>query len=169
MWELDYKDSWVPKNWCFWTGAGEDSWDSDCKEIQTVNTKGTQSWYSLEGLLLKLKLPILWPPDKRTDYFEKTLMLGKIEGWRRRKIAGGEEMTEDKDGWMASLTRWTWVWASSGSWWWTGKPGVLQSMGSQRIRHTWASEMNWTELNYGLINQMNGPILEQIWEILYLD
>ena len=66
----------------------------------------------------------------RTDSLDKALMLGKIEGrgW---------------DGWMASLTRWTWVWVSSGSWWWTGKPGLLQSMGSQGVGHDWATELNW--------------------------
>ena len=60
----------------------------------------------------------------------------------------GDDMVGRRwDGWMASLTPWTWVWASSGSWWWTGKPGVLQSMGSQRVGHDWATELNWTELN----------------------
>ena len=68
--------------------------------------------------------------------FEKTLMLGKIEGGRRRDNRGW-------DGWMASLTQWTWVWVNSGSWWWTGRPGMLQSMGSQRVRHDWVTELNW--------------------------
>ena len=66
-----------------------------------------------------------------------SLMLRKIEGGRRRKDRGW-------DGWMASLTWWTWVWVGSGSWWWTGKPGVLQSMGSQRAGDYWAIELNWT-------------------------
>ena len=92
--------------------------------------------YPLEGLMLKLK-PNTLAPDVKSwlIWKEKTLMLGKIEGRRRR---------DDRrwDGWMASPTRWTWVWASSGSWWWTGRPGVLQSMGSQRVRHNWATELN---------------------------
>ena len=92
--------------------------------------------YSLEGLMLKLKLQIFDHLMWRTDSLEKTLMLGKIEGWRRR----GQQRW---DGWMASLTQWTWVWLSSGSWWWTGKPGVLQFMGLQRVRHDWATELNW--------------------------
>ena len=96
--------------------------------------------YSLEGLMLKLKLQYFGHLMWRADSFEKTLMLGKIEGRRRR----GQQRW---DGWMASPTRWTWVWASSGSWWWTGRPGVLQSMGSQRVRHDWATELNWAELN----------------------
>ena len=87
---------------------------------------------SLEGLMLKLKLQYFGHLMRRTDSLEKTLMLGKIEGRRKRGW----------DGWMASLTWWTWVLASSGCWWWTGKPGALQSMGSQS--RTWLSD--WTEL-----------------------
>ena len=70
------------------------------------------------------------------DSLEKTLMLGKIEGRRRREDRGW-------DGWMASQTWWTWVWVNSGSWWWTGRPGVLRFMGSQRVGHDWATELNW--------------------------
>ena len=95
--------------------------------------------YSLEGLMLKLKLRFFGHLMRRADSLEKTLMLGKIEGGRRR---GWQRMKC----WMASLTRWAWVWTSSWSWWWTGKPGVLQSMGSQRVRHTCATELNGTEL-----------------------
>ena len=90
--------------------------------------------YSLEGLMLKLKLWYFGHLIQRTDSLEKTLMLGKIEGGRRRGW----------DGWMASPTRWTWVWASSRNWWWTGKSGMLQSMESQRVRYDWATELNWT-------------------------
>ena len=88
---------------------------------------------SLEGLMLKLKLQYFGHLMQRTDSFERTLMLGKIEGRRRRGW----------DGWMASLTQWTWVWVDFGSWWWTGRPGVLQFMGSQRVGHNWATELNW--------------------------
>ena len=78
----------------------------------------------------------------RTGSLEKTLMLGKIEG-RRRK--GRQRMR-----WLDGITDrgWTWVWASSRSWWWTGKPGVLQSTGSQRVRHNWVTELNWAEDAY---------------------
>ena len=89
--------------------------------------------YSLERLMLKLKLQYFGHLIGRANSLEKTLMLGKIEGRRRGDDWGW-------DGWMASLTRWTWVWASSGWWWRTGKPGVLQSMGSQRVRHDWMTE-----------------------------
>ena len=92
--------------------------------------------YSLEGQMLMLKLQFFGPLMQITDSLEKTLVLGKIEGRRRRDDRGW-------DGWMASLTRWTWVWVSSGSWLWTGKPGVLQSMGSQRVGLDWATELNW--------------------------
>ena len=95
--------------------------------------------YSLEGLMLKLKLQYFGHPMQRADSFEKTLMMGKIESRRRR----GRQR-------MASLTQWTWVWVSSGSWWWTGRPGMLQSMGSQRVRHDWATELNWTETAFCL-------------------
>ena len=94
--------------------------------------------YSLEGLMLKLQY--FGHLMQRVDSLEKTLMLGKTEGRRRRGRAN-----RGWDGWIASLTQWTWVWASSGSWWWTGRPGVLQFMGSQRVGHDWATELNWTE------------------------
>ena len=91
--------------------------------------------YSLEGLMLKLKLQnfghLMW----RTDSFEKTLMLGKIKGGRRRGW----------DGCMASPTQWTWVWVNSRCWWWTGRHDVLLSMGLQRVGHDWATELNWSE------------------------
>ena len=92
---------------------------------------------SLVGLLLKLKLQYFGHLMRRANSFEKTLMLGKIEG-------GGEGDNRGWDGWMASPTQWTWVWVNSGSWWWTGRPGVLRFMGSQRVRHDWATELNWT-------------------------
>ena len=90
--------------------------------------------YSLEGLMLKLKLQYFGYLMQRTDSLEKTWMLGRIEGRRRRGDRGW-------DGWMASPTLWTWVWVSFGSLWWTGKPGMLQSMGLQRVRHDWATEV----------------------------
>ena len=91
---------------------------------------------SLEGLMLKLKLQYFGHLMQGADSFEKTLMLGKIDGGRRGHDRGW-------DGWMASPTQWTWVWVDSGSWWWTGRPGVLQFMGLQRVGHDWATELNW--------------------------
>ena len=93
--------------------------------------------YSLEGLRLKLKLQCFGHLMGRADSFEKTLMLGKIEGGRRRGL-------QRWDGWRASSIWWTWVWASSESWWWTGRPGMLQFLGLQRVGHDWATQLNWT-------------------------
>ena len=91
---------------------------------------------SLEGLMLRLKLQYFGHLMWRTDLFEKTLMLGKIEGGRRR--------VRQRMRWLdGMLTWWTWVWVGSKSWWWTGRPGMLQSMGSQRVGHNWATELNW--------------------------
>ena len=95
---------------------------------------------SLEGLMLKLKLQYFGHLIQRADSLEKTLILGKIEGRKRKGQQGW-------DGWMASPTQWTWVWVNSGSWWWTGRPGMLWFMGSQRVGHDWATELNWTEHN----------------------
>ena len=91
---------------------------------------------SLEGLMLKLKLQYFGHLMQRVDSLEKTPILGGTGGRRRGDDRGW-------DGWMASLTQWTWVWASSGSWWWTGRPSVLHSMGLERVRHDWVSELNW--------------------------
>ena len=115
MWELDYKETWVLKNWCFWTVVLEKTLESplDCKDIQTILKeilKEINPEYPLEGLMLKLQLQYFSPLMWRTDSFEKTPMMGKIEG-------RGEGDDRGWDGWMASLTQWTWVWVSSGSWW----------------------------------------------------
>ena len=125
------------KNWCFWTVVLEKTLGSplDYKEIEPVNPKGNQSWIFIGLTDAKAETPILWQPDVKNWLIEKTLMLGTIGGGRRRGW----------DGWMASLTQWTWVWVSSASWWWTGRPGVLQSMGLQRVGHDWVTELNWPE------------------------
>ena len=145
MWELDYEEGWAPKNWCFWTVVLEKTLESplDCKEIQQIHSKGDQSWVSLEGMMLKLKVQYFGHFMRRVDSLEKTLMLKGLG-------AGGEGDNRGWDGWMASPTRWTRVWENSRSWWWTGRPGVLQFLGSQRIGHNWATELNWSELN-GLV------------------
>ena len=138
MWELDCEESWALKNWCFWTVVLEKTLESplDCKEIQQVHPKEDQSWVSLEGLILKLKLQYFGYLMQRAVLFEKTLMLGKVEGRSRRDDRGW-------DCWMTSPTWWTWVWVDSGSWWWTGRSGMLQSIWSQRVGQHWATELNW--------------------------
>ena len=93
--------------------------------------------YSLEGLMLKLKLQYFSYLMRRTETHLKRPWC-----WERRK-AEGEGDDRGWDGWMASLTQWTWVWVNSGSCWWTGRPGMLQFMGSQRVGHDWATELNW--------------------------
>ena len=140
MWELDYKESWVPYNWCFWTVVLEKTLESPlhCKEIQPVHPKGDQSWVFTGRTDAEAETPILWPPDVKSWLIWKHPDAGK--DWRR-----GEGDKIGWDGWMASPTQWRWVWVNSGSSWWTGRPGVLQSMGSQRVGHDWATELNRTE------------------------
>ena len=92
--------------------------------------------YSLEGLMLKVKLQYFGYLMWRSDSLEKTLVLGKIEG---RRVGDDRRW----DGWMASPTRWPWVWASFRRCWWTGQPAMLQFMGSQRVGHNWTTELNW--------------------------
>ena len=112
----------------------------DCKEIKPVSPKGNQSWIFIGRTDVEAEAPILWPPDAKNWFIGKDPHAGK--DWRQE-----EKGTTGWDRWMASLTRWTWVWASSGSWWWTGKTGMLQSMGSQRVGHDWATELtNWLPL-----------------------
>ena len=111
--------------------------------------------YSLEGLRLKLKFQYFGHQMWRTDSLEKTLMLGKIEGGRRR---GWQRIT-----WLHGITdSMTWVWASSKSWWWTGKPGMLQSTGSQRVGHDWATELTDAIFIYWRVNTIKMSILPKL-------
>ena len=139
--ELDHKESWAPKNGYFWTVLLEKTLDSplDCKEIQPVNPKGNQAWILIRRTDAEAEAPVLWPPDA------KNWLIGKRPWCWERLKAGEEGNNRVWDGWMASLTQWTWVWVNSGSWWWTGKPGLLQSIGLWRVRHSWATELNWAE------------------------
>ena len=140
MWELDYKDSWAQKNWCFWTVVLEKTFKSplDCNEIQPVRPKGKlavivhwKDWcWSLNANIL-------------ATWWEELTHLKTPWCWESLKAGEGDD--GGWDGLMASLTQWTWVWVNSWSWWWTGRPGVLQSMGSERVRHDWVTELNWTE------------------------
>ena len=86
-----------------------------------------------------------WNYNTLATWWEELTHLKRPWCWERLK-AGGEGDDRGWDGWMASLTRWTWVWVNSGSWWWTGRPGMLWFKGSQKVRHDWATELNWTEL-----------------------
>ena len=163
MWKLDYKESRAPKNWCFWTVVLEKTLESplDCKEIQLVHPKGNQSWILIGRTDVEAETLILWPPDAKNwlvwkdpdagkDWFWSQKWCKELTHWKSpwcwgRLKAGGEGDNRGWDGWMASLTQWTWVWVNSGSWWWTGKPGVLQSTGSQGVRQDWGTQLNWTD------------------------
>ena len=125
MWELDHKEGWVSKNWCFLTVVLEKTQKSlsDCKEIQQVHLKGDQFWILLEGLMLKVKFAY---------WCEEPTHWKRLWCWERLR-EGGKGDDRGWDGWMASLTQWTWVWASSGRWWRTGRPGGLQSLGLHRV------------------------------------
>ena len=121
--------------WC-WRRLLRDPWT--CKEIQPFNPTGNQPWILIGSTDAETEAPIPWPlVAKNWLTLEKTLMLVEIEGRREGDDRGW-------DGWIASLTWWTWVLASSRSWWWTGKPVMLQSMESQRVGHDWTTELNRT-------------------------
>ena len=178
MWELDYKESWAPKNWCFWTVVlstkvhlvkamvfpvvmnGYESWTIKKAEYWRIDAFELWYWrrllrvpwtarrsnqsilkevspeYSLEGLMLKLKLQYL------ATWCEELTHLKRPWCWERLR-AGGEGDNRGWDGWMASPTQWTWVWVNSRSWWWTGRTGMLQSQGRKESDTT--ERLNWTD------------------------
>ena len=135
MWELYHKEGWALKNWCFRIVVLEKTLESplESKEIKSVNPLGNQPRIFIGRTDSEAEAPILWPHDANNRLFGKD--------WCWEGLTAGEE-GRDKgwDGWMASLTQWTWVWANSGRWWRTGKPGLLQYTGSQRVRHDLANE-----------------------------
>ena len=126
MWELDCEESWAPKNWCFWTVVLEKTLERplEYKEIRPVHPKGDQSWVFIGRTDVEAETPILWPPDV------KSWLRKRSRCWERLG-AGGERDDRGWDGWMVSPTRCSWVWVDFGSWWWTGRPGVLWFMGLQ--------------------------------------
>ena len=138
MWELDYKESWLPKNWCFWTVVLKKTLESplDFKEIQPVHPKGDQSWVFTGRTDVEAETPILWPPDVKSRLIWKDPDAGKVR-------AGGEGDDRGWDSWMASLTQWRWVWVNSGSWWWTGRSGCCGPWGRKESDTT--ERLNWTD------------------------
>ena len=139
-------ESWtVKKSECWRTDAFELWYWIRCLRVPWTARRSNQSILkeispgcSFEGLMLKPKLQNFGHLMQRADSFEKTLMLGKIEGRKKGDNRGW-------DGWMASLTQWTWVWVDSRSFWWTETPGVLHSIVSQRVGHDWVTKLNWTK------------------------
>ena len=134
MWELDCEEGWAPENWCFWTVVLEKTLESplDCKEIQPVHSEGDQPRNFSGRNDAKAETPVLWPPRV------KCWLIGK-------DYDAGDGITDSMD--MS--------WVNSGSWWWTGRPGVLWFMGLQRVGHNWATELNWTDVViYNIIRNM---------------
>ena len=139
MWELDCEETWALKNWCFWTVVLEKTLESplDCKEIQPVHPKGDQSWVFIGRTDAEAETPILWPPHAKSWLTGKDPDAGRDWG-QEEKGTTEDEMA----GWHHRLDGHVWV--NSGSWWWTGRPGVLWFMGSQsRTRLSDWTEPNW--------------------------
>ena len=146
VWELDHKESWAPKNWCF---CDVEEWmllccwrklfksPLDFKEIKPVNLKGNQSWMFIERTDAQAEAPILWPLDA------KNWLIGK-DPEERLKV-GGEGDNRERDGWMASPTQWTWVWASSESWWRKDREAYHAIV--HGVAKSWTQLNDWTE-NY---------------------
>ena len=141
MWELDYKENSALKNWCFWIVVLEKTLESplDCKEIQPVHPKGNQSWMFVGRTDGEADTAYLATWCKELTHLKRPWC------WERLTL-GGERDGREWDGWMASPSQWTWVWVNSGRWWWTGRPGMLQSMGLQRVGDS-TEWLSWTKLN----------------------
>ena len=148
MWELDYKESWVLKNWCFWTVVLEKILESslDSKEIKPANPKRNQSWIFIGKTDAEAEAPILWSPNVKNWLIGRDPDAGK--DWRLKKGAAEDEMV----GWF--INSMDLIWVSSGSRWWRGKPGLLQSMGSQRVGPEW---LNWTICTF---------IIQALWTVM---
>ena len=141
MWELDIKkgEPWrvdAFELWC-WRRLLRVPWTAR-RSSQSI-VKQISPGFSLEDWCWS------WNSNTLATWCKELTHLKRPWYWKRLR-AGGEGDDRGWDGWMASPTQWTWVWVDSSSWWWTGRPGVLQSMGLQRVRHDWATELNWTEL-----------------------
>ena len=140
MWELDYKERWVTRIdafelWC-WRRLLRVPWTAR-RSNQSILKKISPGCSFIGRTDVEAETPILWPPGVKYWLIWKDPDAGKY--W-------GQEEKGTTDVWMASPTQWTWIWVDPRSWWWTGKPGVLWLMGSQRVRHDWVTELNWTHM-----------------------
>ena len=133
----------MPKNLYFWTVVLEKTLESplDCKEIQPVHPKGNQAWILIGRTDAEGETP-----NTLATWWEELTHLKRPWCWERLKV-GGEGLGRRWDGWMASPTQWTWVWVNSRSWWWTGRPDVLQSVGVTKSWTQLRYWTNWTEIN----------------------
>ena len=138
MWELHYKESWLQKNWCFWTVVLEKTLESplDCKEIQPVHPKGNWSWIFIRRIDVEAETTIIRLPDAKIWLIWKDLKLGKIKGGRRR--------VRQRMRWLDGITDSIAIsFSKLQDWWWIGRPGMLQSTGWQRVGHDWVTELYW--------------------------
>ena len=163
MWELDCEESWALKNWRFWTVVLEKTFESplDCKEIQPVHSEGDQLWDFFGRNDAKAETPVLWPPHAKGWLIGKDSDAGGTGGRRRRgrqRMRWLDGITDSMD---VSLV-------NSGSWWWTGRPGVLRFMGSQRVGHYWVTEPNWTELLHSVVQDQICLLLQVFLGFLLL-
>ena len=126
-------------------GVGEDFWESlgTARRSNQSILKEISPGCSLERLMFKLKLQYFGQLMWRAAHLKRPWC------WERLR-AGGEGDDRGWGDWMASLTQWTWIWVNSGSWWWTGRPGILRFMGLRRVGHNWVTELSWTELNWSI-------------------
>ena len=151
MWELDHKEGWMLKNWCFWTVEKTLESPLDSKEVKQVNPKVNPLWMNIHWKDWCWS----WSSNTLATWCKELTPWKRPWCWERLK-AGGEGADRGWDGWMASLTQWTWAWVNSGSWWWTGRHGILQSMRLQTVRHDGANELNWTEpFKWNLVKKIN--------------
>ena len=145
MWELDCEEGWALKNWCLWTVVLEKTLESplDCKEIQPIHSEGDQPWDFFGRNDAKAETPVVWPPHAKTWLIGKDSNAGR--DWGQEEKGTTEDEMAGWHHWLDGCeSQWT-----LGSWWWTGRPGVLQFMGSQRVRHDWSTDLIWSDQSLG--------------------